>query len=123
MRRRHLTERSRSERRIASLSEPRSNDSSSATSIQTDLVVMLEDGLHMRVASRIVQLVRGFESAIEIRMNGVIADAKSLLDLLTLAADRGSRLHVVATGPDAALAMERLLTGLPPEEFQRADAS
>lgn len=83
---------------------------------------MLEDGLHMRVASRIVQLVRGFESAIEIRLNGMIADAKSLLDLLTLAADRGSRLHVVATGPDAALAMEKLLTGLSPDEFRRADA-
>lgn len=91
-----------------------------ASSVSAVLVVVTKDGLHMRVASKIVQLASPFESAIEVRLNGTIANAKSLIDLLTLAAEHGSRLHVTATGKDADQAIHNLVAGLPPDDLREA---
>ena len=89
---------------------------------QADLVVVTEDGLHLRVASKIVQLCKEFEAAMEIRFNGTIVNAKSLLDLMTLAAERGSRLRVTARGKDAPEALGRLLSSLSPDDLRQIPA-
>ncbi len=58
-------------------------------------------GLHLRSAAKLVVLARSFRSDIRIVAKGVTADAKSLLDLVTLAAGCGTTLDIVAHGPDA----------------------
>ncbi len=65
-------------------------------------------GLHARAAAKIVQISNQFQSRICIIKNGREADAKSMLDILTLSCPRGTRLEVCAEGDDAAEALAAL---------------
>ena len=65
-------------------------------------------GLHARPAGKISQEAQRYAAAITVHSNGIGADAKSILDLLTLAAPQGTELVLRAQGPDAAEA----ITGL-----------
>jgi len=65
-------------------------------------------GLHARAAAKIVQISNQFQSRICIIKNGREADAKSMLDILTLSCPRGTRLEVCADGEDAAEALAAL---------------
>ena len=44
----------------------------------------------MRAASRFVQVSQQFQSEVRVSCNGRAADARSLLDLITLVAERGA---------------------------------
>jgi phosphocarrier protein HPr len=59
-------------------------------------------GLHARAAAQLVKLSRGFQSnVILIRPdNASVADAKSILSVLTLAATLGTELILQADGED-----------------------
>lgn len=65
-------------------------------------------GLHARAAAQLVRLAGGFDSKIRlIRPDSkVIADAKSILSVLTLAAAMGVVLEVEAEGVDEDSAMD-----------------
>lgn len=70
-------------------------------------------GLHARAAAQLVRLASGFSSRIKLTRpdNRVIADAKSILSVLTLAAGMGVTLEVEVEGADedgALVAIERL---------------
>jgi phosphotransferase system HPr (HPr) family protein len=65
-------------------------------------------GLHMRPANKFVELALQFQADIRVRHNGNEFNGKSILDLTSLAAERGTRLEVEACGPDAAQAVEAL---------------
>jgi phosphocarrier protein len=65
-------------------------------------------GLHARAAARFVHLANTFRSRITVSKDGSRVDGKSILGLLTLAAARGSRIHLAAEGEDEELAIERL---------------
>ncbi len=67
-----------------------------------------ELGLHLRAASRLVQLAQRFQSEVRVLCEGRRADGKSILDLMTLAAQRGSRLEIEARGADAEEAVAAL---------------
>jgi phosphotransferase system HPr (HPr) family protein len=59
-------------------------------------------GLHARAAAQLVRLASGFKSKIKLIRadNSVIADAKSILSVLTLAASKGVELQVEVEGED-----------------------
>ena len=65
-------------------------------------------GLHARAAAKIVQISNQFQSRIRIIKNGHEADAKSMLDILTLSCPQGTRIEVCAEGDDAAEAIAAL---------------
>lgn len=65
-------------------------------------------GLHARPASQIAREAQAFDSSISIVGQGQTVDAKSILDVLTLAAGQGSTLEIRASGADAVAAVERL---------------
>jgi phosphotransferase system HPr (HPr) family protein len=65
-------------------------------------------GLHMRPANKFVELALQFQAEIRVHYNGNEFNGKSILDLTSLAAERGTRLDVEARGPDAAQAIEAL---------------
>jgi phosphocarrier protein HPr len=75
--------------------------------------VVLNDpfGLHLRAAAKLVVLSKSFRSEIRVICQGTVANARSILDLATLGAGRGTRLEIVAHGPDAEQAVDAL-TGL-----------
>lgn len=65
-------------------------------------------GLHARPASQIAREAQAFASSISICGPEQTVDAKSILDVLTLAAGPGSTLEIRASGLDAELAVERI---------------
>jgi phosphotransferase system HPr (HPr) family protein len=67
-----------------------------------------ELGLHFRAAALVVRALEGFSSEVTISNGETKADARSVLDLMTLAAARGTPVVVEAEGPDADAAVEAL---------------
>jgi phosphotransferase system HPr (HPr) family protein len=78
------------------------------------LTVVDPTGLHARPAARFVQVANRFASRIVLRHNEREADAKSLIALLGLTLRPGSRIEILATGPDAAEALAALEGELAP---------
>lgn len=65
-------------------------------------------GLHLRPADKFVRLAHRFQSEIRVYHEGHEINGKSILDLTTLAAERGTLLDLEARGPDAEAAVEAL---------------
>src|SRR6476469_1819300 len=65
-------------------------------------------GLHMRPADKFVKLALRYRSEIRVFHNGHEFNGKSILDLTSLAAERGTRLELEARGADAEAAAEAL---------------
>jgi phosphocarrier protein HPr len=65
-------------------------------------------GLHLRPSSKFVKLASSFQSEVWVHFRDTKANGKSLLDMTTLAAERGSTLELEARGPDAEQAVTAL---------------
>ena len=76
--------------------------------VSRDVVVGLKAGLHARPADMLAREARKWQSTIELVSKSQRVDGKSILDVLTLAAEAGTRLVVEATGPDAHEALEAI---------------
>ena len=72
-------------------------------------------GLHARPASLFVKIANQFESDITVCKDSESVNGKSIMGLLTLAANRGSILEIQISGEDAPQAMKAL------EEFLTTD--
>ncbi|THB71146.1 MAG: HPr family phosphocarrier protein [Desulfovibrio sp.] len=78
-----------------------------------------ELGLHARPAARLAQEAQRFASDIQLIQGDLEVDAKSILDILSLAAGQGCALTLKAEGEDAGQALDHLSTfieNLLPEE-------
>jgi phosphocarrier protein HPr len=67
-------------------------------------------GLHLRPADKFVKLALRYESDIRVHYNGKQFNGKSILDLMTVTAECGTRLELEARGPDAEDAIQALET-------------
>jgi phosphotransferase system HPr (HPr) family protein len=65
-------------------------------------------GLHARPAALFVQTASRFKSTITVKVGAATANAKSILNILTLGAGSGSVITVVAEGEDADQALMAL---------------
>lgn len=72
------------------------------------LTLRLRGGLHARPAARLAQEAQRFAADISLRSDESSADAKSMLDILSLALPEESRVTIVANGADAREALEAL---------------
>jgi phosphotransferase system HPr (HPr) family protein len=72
------------------------------------VIIINRLGLHARAAAQLVRLSSGFQSKIKLIRtdNSVIADAKSILSVLTLAASKGVELEIKIEGDDESAAFE-----------------
>jgi phosphocarrier protein len=69
-------------------------------------------GVHARAAALLVQTVNKFSAQVTFSKDGQIADGRSIMGVLTLAATQGSKIEVEASGEDAeqaVKAIERLI--------------
>lgn len=80
----------------------------SETTSQREVIVNLENGLHMVPCSRIAEYVRDFTGNVTIVIEDRSVDAKSIFDLLTLRAPFGTVLTVEAVGHNS----EDIVNGL-----------
>ena len=76
--------------------------------LSREVVVANSQGLHARPADMLTREARKWQSRIELVADAQRADGKSILEVLTLAAEAGTRLVVEATGPDAQQALEAI---------------
>jgi phosphocarrier protein len=65
-------------------------------------------GLHARAAGLVVRTANKYEAEISIEKDGVVANAKSIMGVMMLAAAMGSRVKIKADGPDARQAVRAL---------------
>ena len=75
---------------------------------QVKVVIKNRLGLHARPAMSLVDTASGFSSAIKITKDQQVVDAKSIMQLMMLAATRGTALTVTAEGPDAEEAVKAI---------------
>jgi phosphotransferase system HPr (HPr) family protein len=64
--------------------------------------------LHARPAALFVQTANKFKSTITAKNGDVTANAKSILNVLTLGANKGSELKITAEGVDAEQALQAI---------------
>ena len=72
------------------------------------IVIPNPTGLHARPAAVIANLARGFQSSVKLHRDDRQANARSVTAIMSLEVSHGDRVHVVASGPDAAAAVEKL---------------
>ncbi|MCE9632212.1 MAG: HPr family phosphocarrier protein [Planctomycetia bacterium] len=84
------------------------SDGLQTETVSREVVVINAAGLHARPADLLAREARKWQSRIELVNDAQRADGKSILELLTLAAESGTRLVVEATGPDAREALEAI---------------
>jgi len=72
------------------------------------MVIVNRLGLHARAASKFVSLASQFSSLIHVRRGEKEVNGKSIMGVMMLAATRGSRVTVTATGADAEQALDAL---------------
>ncbi len=71
--------------------------------IRCKVTITNPQGFHMRPMSAFVQLAGKYQSSVHvIRPDGQRIDGKSMLGLLSLAAEQGAELTLEVSGPDAA---------------------
>jgi phosphotransferase system HPr (HPr) family protein len=80
----------------------------SSSKATAEYVVGNQLGLHVRAAAMVVRTMSPFSSKVTIRAGDSEADARSVLDLLTLSASKGTRIVVEAEGDDAEAAVATL---------------
>jgi len=65
-------------------------------------------GLHARAARKFVMAAAKFNAEIWVRKNGTTVPGTDILELLMLEAPSGTAIEIIATGHDAATAVETL---------------
>jgi phosphocarrier protein HPr len=76
--------------------------------ITKQLTIINKLGLHARAASKLVAAASRFDSQVQINRNGQMADAKSIMSVLMLAASQGTVLDITVTGHDADQALDQI---------------
>lgn len=67
-----------------------------------------ELGLHARAAATFAKEAAGFDAEIQVCKNGMQANGKSIMELLTLAAPQGTEITIHAEGEDEDGALDSL---------------
>ena len=70
--------------------------------------IVNERGLHARASAKFVKLASSFDAEIQVAKDENTVDARSIMGLMMLAAGIGSHIQIIATGPEAAEAIEAL---------------
>ena len=66
-------------------------------------------GLHARASAKITQLAGKFQSAVWLSRNDRKVNAKSIMGVMTLAANKGTKINIETTGSDETEAMLALI--------------
>ncbi len=73
-----------------------------------DVTIINKLGLHARAAAKLVQVASGFESDIRLLKDSQEVNGKSIMGVMMLAAGRGTKIEIVATGRDEQVAIDKI---------------
>lgn len=71
-----------------------------------DLTILNPAGLHARPSASLVKLCSSFKSKVYLEQDGYKVNAKSILGVMTLAAEQGSTLRLIVEGDDEKQALQ-----------------
>lgn len=80
--------------------------------IEREVTIKNKTGLHARPAAMFVQKANKYESDIKILKDDQEVNGKSIMGILMLAAERGSKIKIIISGSDAEKAMGELADAL-----------
>lgn len=69
--------------------------------LKEKIMIQNKLGLHTRSAAKLVDTAKKFESKIELLFRDRVVDAKSIMGVITLGAQKDNDIEVMITGPDA----------------------
>jgi len=89
---------------------------------EKEVTLTNEHGIHVRTAGMFVAAAEKFNAEIRVRngMNKKEADGKSIFEMLTLNAPKGTQIRLIAQGEDAAQAVASLV-GLVEKRFYESE--
>lgn len=73
-----------------------------------DMVITLPYGVHSRPSARVAQAARKYDAEILLFNEEGEVDAKSMLEILSLALKRNDKIRILANGPHAREALKEL---------------
>lgn len=76
--------------------------------LKRDAEIVNKKGLHARAAAAFAKLSATFKSDIQVARSGTSVSGHSIMGLMMLAASKGTRIEISATGADAAAALDAL---------------
>lgn len=77
--------------------------------IEREATIVNSLGMHARPAAQVVRAASAFKSLIELECDGQVANGKSIMGVMTLAAETGAVVRVRADGEDAEAAVSALV--------------
>jgi phosphocarrier protein len=80
-----------------------------ATKTKGYFIVLNEKGLHTRPSTELVKCAARFNANIFLRYRNYLVNAKSLLGILMLAAEKGAKIGIEAEGEDAERALSAIV--------------
>ncbi|MDC1069064.1 HPr family phosphocarrier protein, partial [Candidatus Kapabacteria bacterium] len=78
--------------------------------VKSKLQVINKNGLHTRPAAKLVKVASNFKSQVEISRDGFKINAKSIIGVMTLAAEYKSEIDIYIDGPDEQEALEAIMS-------------
>jgi phosphocarrier protein HPr len=78
------------------------------TAVERVVPIVNPLGLHARPAAEFVKVASGFRAEIQVEKDGMQVNGKSIMGVMTLAAECGSALLIRASGDDAEVALTAL---------------
>lgn len=76
--------------------------------IQEDIVILSKHGLHARPAAQFVKIAGKFASDIKVVKDGLEVNGKSIMGIMMLAAEPGSKILLIINGDDEQDALKAL---------------
>ena len=76
--------------------------------VRQEIEIVNKLGLHARASTKLTQIAGQFDSEVWIERNARRANAKSIMGVMMLAANKGSKVTLEAAGADEAAAIEAL---------------
>lgn len=76
--------------------------------VHKEMVILNELGLHARPAAMFVKLANEFMCEIMVEKGSEQVNGKSIMGIMMLAAGKGSKIKVIAEGPDALEAVNEI---------------
>ncbi len=73
-----------------------------------EIIVTNPYGLHARPAALFVQIANKYDSAVNLEKNGELVDGKSIIAILSLGINKGTKVSLVVKGQDAREAIVEL---------------
>lgn len=79
------------------------------TQIERSVLISNERGLHARASAKFVETAIRFDARVQVCKDHDCVEASSIMDVLMLAATKGTQIRILADGPQAQDAVDALV--------------